>query len=125
MQVHITPKMQRLTYSQLNYMLCIRQLTNEGTVRATDLSHRIGLSMPSVHNMLVTLTDMELVEKTTGSIHITPTGEETLGYYHRCMDSISAFLAEVGAKDCANDAMVMATALSPETLDCIMTAYPN
>lgn len=117
--------MQRLTYSQLNYMLCICQLTNEGKVRSTDLSRQIGLSMPSVHNMLVTLTELKLVEKDAGSIHITLTGQESLDYYRQAMDSIRVFLTGVGAADCSDDIMVMATALSPDTLERIMTAYPR
>lgn len=114
--------MQRLTLSQLNYMLCIRTLTAEGTVRATDISRRIGLSMPSVHNMLGTLEGMALVEKHRHSVALTPMGEEVLAYYDGAISAAEKLLRSLGAEDTHSDAMILVTALSDSTVNRIIEA---
>lgn len=109
--------MLKLTNSQLHYMRCIRTLTREGKVRATDISRQIGLSMPSVHNMLCTLEGMELVEKHRHSVTLTEAGEQTLLYYDDAVCAAEKLLATIGITDKAEEAMALVTALSEPTIN--------
>jgi len=109
--------MQKLTNSQLNYMLCIRALHGEQTVRVTDISREIGLSMPSVHHMLGTLEAMGLVEKHRHAVYLTKRGRETLAWYDRAVAAAEALLGSVGLTDCREDALAMVTALSDTAVD--------
>ena len=107
-----TFEMQKLTNSQLNYMLCIRALTAEGIVRATDISNRIGLSMPSVHNMLGTLEGLGVVEKHRHAVYLTDAGRRTLDYYDTAVVAAEKLLNSVGITNCKDDALALVTALS-------------
>lgn len=109
--------MQKLTNSQLNYMLCIRALIGEGNVRATDISRHIGLSMPSVHNMLGTLEGLGLVEKHRHAVFLTDAGKCTLEYYDTAVAAAEQLLRGMDVTDCKDDALAMVTALSEATLD--------
>ena len=115
--------MQKLTSSQLNYMLCIRALAQNGTVRATDIPHSIGLSMPSVHNMLRTLEAMGLVEKHRHSVALTDVGKSTLVYYDNALAAAKALLHSIGAEGCEADAAVLATCLSDAAVEKMIQAY--
>ena len=112
--------MQYLTNSQLNYMICIRALCREGTVRATDISRQIKLSMPSVHNMLGTLEGLELIEKHRHSVALPPAGDAVLGYYDTAIHAAQKLLQSAGIEDCEEDALAVVTALSPAALDKIV-----
>ena len=112
--------MQYLTHSQLNYMICIRALCREGTVRATDISRQINLSMPSVHNMLGTLEHLELIQRHRHSVALTHTGEAVLAYYDRAIGAAEHWLRSIGLEDCHADALAMVTALSPAALSRLM-----
>lgn len=109
--------MQKLTFSQLNYMVCIRSLTAEGTIRATDISRQIGLSMPSVHNMLSTLESLGLVEKHRHAVYLTDSGRYTLDYYDTAIAAAEKLLQSLGVTDCRDDAMALVTALSESTVE--------
>lgn len=115
--------MQTLTTSQLNYMLCIRMLTRAGTVRSTDISRQIGLSMPSVHHMLGTLEGLGLIEKHRHSITVTEAGHQALTHYDAALDAAAALLRELGLEDPREDALQLVTALSPTALAKIMERY--
>ena len=114
---------QRLTGSQLHYLLCFRELMEEGPVRTTDLSRYMGLSMPSVHRMLHTLTGLGMVCKTDGVLSLTEAGSESLAYYIRCLSAIDTVMKQTGIPLPATDCRVMATGLSPDTLDRILERY--
>lgn len=109
--------MQKLTNSQLHYMLCIRTLTGEGNVRATDISRRIGLSMPSVHNMLGTLESLGLVEKHRHAVFLTDAGKDVLTYYDTAVAAAEKLLQGLGVTDCKEDAMALITALSEHAVE--------
>ena len=112
--------MQRLTSSQLNYLLCIQQLcAQNGKVRSADLSRAIGLSMPSVHNMLVTLCDLG---KEKSLLFLTEDGLECLQYYQTAAAAAGQLLRSVGICNDV-DARLMTTMLSPETVDDMVAAY--
>lgn len=112
--------MQKLTNSQLNYMLCIRGLIGEGNVRATDISRRIGLSMPSVHNMLGTLEGLGLVEKHRHAVFLTDTGKSVLEYYDTAVAAAETLLRGMDVTDCKEDALALVTALSETAVDKII-----
>ena len=112
--------MQKLTNSQLNYMLCIRAVSQKGSVRATDISKEIGLSMPSVHHMLGTLEAMELIEKHRHAVYLTEHGKETLTQYDRAVAAAEKLLHSMDIADCKEDAMALVTALSQQAVDKII-----
>lgn len=112
--------MQKLTNSQLNYMLCIRALSHEGTVRTTDISRQIGLSMPSVHHMLGTLESLGLVEKHRHAVHLTGKGSDTLVDYDRALAAAEKLLRSMGIPDCTNDALALVTCLSETAVEKII-----
>lgn len=114
--------MQKLTNSQLHYMRCIRALAREGSVRATDISRSIGLSMPSVHNMLCTLEGLELVEKHRHSVYLTEAGEHTLRYYDSAVTAAAKLLETVGIPDSTEEAMALVTALNEQSIETIIHA---
>lgn len=115
--------MQRLTSSQLNYLLCIQQLcAQNGKVRSADLSRAIGLSMPSVHNMLVTLCDLGVVRKEKSLLFLTEDGQECLQYYQTAAAAAGQLLRSIGICNDV-DARLMTTMLSPETVDDMVAAY--
>ena len=109
--------MQKLTNSQLHYMLCIRALTLKGNVRATDVSKSIGLSMPSVHNMLGTLESLGLVEKHRHAVFLTDAGKDVLEYYDTAVFAGEKLLRGIGMTDCKADAVALVTALSETAVE--------
>ena len=109
--------MQKLTHSQLNYMLCIRALLGEQAVRVTDISRQIGLSMPSVHHMLGTLEALGLVEKHRHAVYLTELGRDTLAWYDRAVVAAETLLREIGVADCRDDALMLVTCLSDTAVD--------
>ena len=113
--------MQKLTNSQLHYMQCIRSLSAEGPVRATDISRSIGLSMPSVHNMLVTLQAMELVEKHRHSVTLTDLGEATLQHYDKALLAAAQLLQTVGISEWEEN-ISLVTALRTESIEKLIAA---
>lgn len=112
--------MQKLTNSQLNYMLCIRALTAEGNVRATDISRHIGLSMPSVHNMLGTLESLGLVKKHRHAVHLTDAGRDSLEYYDTAVAAAEKLLCGMDITDCREDALALVTTLSETAVNKII-----
>lgn len=77
-----------LSASQLSYLLTILQLDKNGDgVRSVALSKELCRSKPSVHNMLLSLYEMELVEKENrGLVFLTEKGKKAAYFWQEKYD---------------------------------------
>ena len=68
-----------LTAANIRYLLALKTLEKEGAgTRSVDIASSLGLSKPSVHNMMNTFTEMGLVSKNAyGAAFLTELGKET------------------------------------------------
>lgn len=83
-----------LTASNIRYLLTIQSLDREGKgARSVDIATEMGLSKPSVHNMMRTLIEMGLVRKDFyGAAYLTETGRRLAVCYDRYYHSVSGLL---------------------------------
>lgn len=65
-----------LSASHIRYLLTMKQLEQNGSrLRCVDVAAALGLSRPSVHNMMDTLTQMGLIGRNgSGTAYFTPEG---------------------------------------------------
>lgn len=79
-----------LSASQLLYLLAIFQLDEKGDgVRSVALSKKLCRSKPSVHNMLLSLYEMDLVEKENrGLVFLTEKGKKEAVFWQEKYDSL-------------------------------------
>ena len=62
-------------------------------IRSVDIAAALGLSKPSVHNMMKTFDEMGLVSKNAyGAAYLTRLGKEIADRYGRYYDSVSELL---------------------------------
>ncbi len=85
-----------LTPSNIRYLLAMKQLDKNGSgVRSVDIATCLGLSRPSVHNMMKTLIEMGFIRKTAyGVAFLTEEGEQTARRYGKYYLSVSEFLRD-------------------------------
>lgn len=103
-----------LTASQIRYLLALKKLDELKGIRGADIATKLGLSKPSVHNMMDTFFKLGLIErKSAGLVFLTQYGSllalEYEGYFEKVKEklnldlesgvpfdlAICAFLAEV------------------------------
>ena len=98
-----------LTAANIRYLLALKTLEKEGAgTRSVDIASSLGLSKPSVHNMMNTFTEMGLVSKNAyGAAFLTELGNETANRYVRYYDSVEGPLkgsfpgaGDVGSATC-------------------------
>ena len=98
-----------LTAANIRYLLALKTLEKEGAgTRSVDIASSLGLSKPSVHNMMNTFTEMGLVSKNAyGAAFLTELGNETANRYVRYYDSVEGLLkgsfpgaGDVGSATC-------------------------
>ena len=91
-----------LTAAHIRYLLVLLRLTAaNGHTRCVDLAAALGLSPPSVHNMVDTMTALGLVKKgTRGAVSLTEYGSRTAKRYQRYYHSAAGF---PGADRAADD----------------------
>ena len=84
----MTNCVQPLSVANLKYLLVLRELDRDGKgVRCVDVAETLGITKPSVHSMMGTLQQMELVEKPRyGVVRFTPGGRELADRYAECLD---------------------------------------
>lgn len=92
---------EKLSASHIRYLLLIRKLSESGNgVRGVDLVKKLGIKKPSVHSMLRTLTDMELIDKKPQqAAYLTEYGIQTAEKYARFYDAVLSVLTEHLSKD--------------------------
>lgn len=111
-----------LTASNIRYLLALNELSagdGEKQVRSSDVANALGISKPSVHDMMNTLKSMQMVEKDQYSrIRMTDLGRETAAEYRRYYDAVRSVLESVLPDRNELDAAVWAilSEVSPEGL---------
>lgn len=77
-----------LSASQIRYLVSLYRLSGEGIgVKSAELASALGLSRPSVHNMLRVLCAMELLEQESfGLAHLTESGRVLAEKYVSCLE---------------------------------------
>ena len=83
-----------LTASNIRYLLTVKELDRDGRgARCTDVALALGLTRPSVHNMMKTLIELGLICKDAyGAARLTVAGEQTAARYGRYFRSVHALL---------------------------------
>ena len=81
-----------LTATNIRYLLAIHALSHgERGVRCVDTADALQVSKPSVHMMMNTLRDLQLIRKDHyGAIFLTDLGRALSARYSRCYDTLSA-----------------------------------
>ena len=87
----------KLTANQIRYLLVIRQLNEEKhIVKSVDIANIFGYSRASVHKMLVTLKEMNIIQqKYYGYIYLTSYGSRTATECQKKYDKVKETLAPV------------------------------
>ena len=82
-----------LTATQIKYLVAIHTLDSGGCIRSADIAERIGVSKPTVHSMLASLSRLSLIRKEKYSvIELTGSGRKIAEKYAVSFSSISLFL---------------------------------
>ena len=85
-----------LSPSHIRYLLAMQELDRQGKgVRSSDIATALGLSKPSVHNMMNTFIDFGLVRKDAyGAAFFTPQGAETARRCRRYYQAVARLLRQ-------------------------------
>ncbi len=83
-----------LTASNIRYLLTMRELDPDGQgVRCRDMAAALGLTSPSVHNMMDTFVEMGLIDKgASGVAFFTDEGADVARRYTRYYRAVTALL---------------------------------
>ena len=83
-----------LTASNIRYLLTMKELDGDGRgVRCIALATALGLSKPSVHNMMDAFSEMGLIRRYAFSAaYLTPKGRETAMRYRRYYDKLEKMM---------------------------------
>lgn len=117
----MTDSSEGLTASNIKYLLALHKLSkaSEG-IRCVQIAEALKLTKPSVHAMVNTLKNMELVQKDSyGMVYFTDSGRELAQRYTEYCEAISGCLKKA-LPDCTDvcPAAVAAMAeISPKHLD--------
>lgn len=84
-----------LTAAQIRYLMTMAELEKiRPGIRCTDIAAALGVSKPSVHNMMNTLAAAEYIRKDAyGCVYFTDTGRDIARRYRRYYEGISELLA--------------------------------
>ena len=98
------------TASQIRYMIWLCRLSRDRVgVKNVELSTALGLSKPSVHNMLRSLSDMGVVvQESFGLAHLTDCGRAVAEQYEKCYVILEQKMAELCGKECLTENAVCA-----------------
>lgn len=94
-EVTMTESM-RLSASGIRYLLAMHALEKaESGVRSAELAAALGVSRPSVHNMMNTLQGLGLIDKGSySSARLTDAGRALAQRYGRCLGAAASLLGE-------------------------------
>lgn len=98
----------KLSASHIRYLLVLKKLaSSELGVRSVELATELGVSKPSVYNMLCVLSDMKLVDKKPRSIvYLTQAGNQMAEKYTEYYDTVFAILTKyISPNDIAQEAI--------------------
>ena len=92
----------KLSASHIRYLLVLKKLaTTDLGVRSVELAAELGVSKPSVCNMLCVLAEMKLVDKQPRSIvYLTQEGNQMADKYSEYYDAVFAILTKYISPNC-------------------------
>lgn len=110
-----------LSAAAIRYLLALKALEREGRgTRSVDIASALGLSKPSVHNMMKTLDALGLVLKNAyGAAYLTQRGKETASRYTRYYGAVEKLLkgSFPDAENLDNAVVLLLSELPPESLE--------
>jgi len=111
----------KFTLSQIKYLICLYRLSANGCgVKNIELANALGLSKPSVHYMLKSLTDLGMVEQEAfGLAHLTDDGCVMAQKYAFCYVVIERKITELCGNGAASENAIcgMLADMPPETIN--------
>lgn len=118
-----------LTASNIRYLLKIKELGSSGKgARCVDIATSLGLSKPSVSNMLSSFINMGLVKKNSyGAAFLTDEGNEVADRYGSYYESVSALLHEYfpDMEDVENAACLLLSEIPEKSLVNLCDRYKS
>lgn len=86
-----------LTATNIKYLIAIYNLGGkEKFVKCTDIAGALGVTRPSVHAMIKTLTERQLITKPRyGKVSFTPFGYSTAEKYIKCYNASLGYLKDI------------------------------
>lgn len=107
----------KLSASHIRYLLVMKKLGESGSgIRSVELASELGVSRPSVHDMLRTLSEMELVRKEPHSaVYLTQAGINAAERYYRYFDALLAVLEQYIPEE----------SIAPEALCSLLAGIPE
>lgn len=96
-----------LTATNIRYLLALYELDrDERGARGSEIAERLGVTKPSVHTMMKTLSDRKYItKKDRGVIHLTPCGRRLAARYTACFEALYANIQSalrIPAQECRN-----------------------
>ena len=111
----------KFTLSQIKYLICLYRLSANGCgVKNIELANALGLSKPSVHYMLKSLSDLGMVaQEAFGLAHLTEDGYEMAKKYAFCYVVIERKMTELCGNGAASENAIcgMLADMPPETIN--------
>lgn len=95
----------KFTFSQIKYIICLYRLSEDGYgVKNVELASALGLSKPSVHNMLNFLADLGVVKQEVfGLAFFTEEGRALAHKYTLCYMKLEQKMAEICGSGAASE----------------------
>ncbi len=113
--------LKKLTASNLKYLLTLLCLDNGSAgVRCVRLADSLGISKPSVHNMMNTFIEMNFINKESyGRVVFTREGREVAERYAEYYESVETLLKKAipCITDCSAATYALLSSLSEEELN--------
>lgn len=98
-----------LTASQIRYLLALKKLNSSDGIRGSDIAVELGLSKPSVHNMMDTFIELDFIEKEPGGqVFMTEYGLYTASEYEGYFKKVKKKLSSQTAMDISLDIAICA-----------------
>ncbi len=114
-------KTQTLSASSIRYLITMNALDKACGIRCVDIAEKLGLTKPSVHRMMETLSDRALVKKVRyGMVFLTEEGRELAARYAVYYDTVCRFLSQKLAlppEDSRNAALALLAGISDERIE--------
>ena len=113
----------KFTVSQIKYLVALYRLSQNGCgVKSAELAYALGVSRPSVHNMLKSLADLGMVQKEFfGVAFFTDAGRAYAQKYAVCYAVLEQKMTEICGRDAASENAIcgLIADMPPEKLDAL------
>lgn len=115
------------TLSQIKYLIWIYRLTQRGCgIKNVELASALGLTKPSVHNMLKTLSELGMVrQETFGLAHLTENGYLIARKYAVCFCVLDRTMSEICGNGTVSENAIcgLLADMPPEKIDELSNGY--